>query len=72
MIIQLQNTSDQNVFVEHEFYQQINATPGLNVQQIKCYTWLYSTTAQVPNRMVEIVAENLEICHIRIKHSGVD
>jgi pyrroloquinoline quinone (PQQ) biosynthesis protein C len=45
------------VFVEHEFYQQINA-PGLNVQQIKCYTWLYSTTAQqVPNRMVQKVAK---------------
>ncbi len=58
---------------EHEFYQQINATPGLNVQQIKCYTWLYSTTAQqVPNRMVEDVAENLEFCQIMIKHSGVE
>jgi len=49
---------------------KVNATPGLNVQQIKCYTWLYSTTAQqVPNRMVENVAENLEFCHIRINYS---
>ncbi len=60
------------MFVEHEFYRQINATPGLNVQQIKCYTWLYPTTTaqQVPNRMVENVAENLDFCHIMIKHSG--
>jgi len=52
------------------FINKVNATPGLNVQQIKCYTWLYSTTAQqVPNRMVENVAENLEFCHIRINYS---